>query len=133
MTFHIITLFPEIIEAYTKESIIGRAIKNKLIKVNVLNLRKFGEGKRRTVDERAYGGGPGMVLKVGPLLRAVQFLTKDKRLKTKDALVVITSTCGKKFDDKIAQNYSNKYKNIIVICGHYEGIDERIKKVLKDL
>lgn len=128
MNFHIITLFPGIISQYTNESIIGRAIKQRHIKVKVLDLRQFGEGKRRTVDERAYGGGPGMVLKAEPILRAVVALKiKDK----KKSLVIITSAGGKKFDENLAQNYL-KYKNIIIICGHYEGIDERLKKVLKD-
>lgn len=128
MNFYIITLFPGVISQYANESIIGRAIKQKHIKVNVLDLRQFGEGKRRTVDERAYGGGPGMVLKVEPIMKAIVALKiKDK----KKSLVVITSAGGKKFDEKLAQNYS-KYKNIIIVCGHYEGIDERLKKVLKD-
>ncbi len=129
MVFHIITLFPEMIQSYTEESIIGRAVKNKLIKVSTNYLRDFADDKRRTVDERAYGGGPGMVLKVEPIIKAINSLKiKDK----KKTLVVITSAGGKKFDDKLAQTYSKKYKNIIIICGHYEGIDERIIKMLRD-
>ena len=130
MIFHIITLFPEIIESYTKESIISRAVKNKLIKVDVYDLRKFGEGKRRTVDERAYGGGPGMVLKVEPILKAI----KSLKLKVNSqSLIVITSAAGKRFDNKMALNFSKRYKNVVILCGHYEGIDERLKKVLKDM
>lgn len=132
MAFHIITLFPEVVSAYAKESIIGWAIKNDLIKVNIIDLRKFGEGKRKTVDDRAYGGGPGMILKIQPLIKAVEFLTKSYKLKTTNSKFIITSASGKKFEDKMAIGLSKKYKNIIIICGRYEGIDERLKKVLKD-
>ncbi len=132
MQFYIVTLFPEVIEAYTNESIIGRAVKNKLIKVKTVNLREYGEGKRRNVDERAYGGGPGMVLKIGPILKAIQYLTKSYKLKTKSSKIIITSAGGKTFDDKMAINLSKKFRDIIILCGHYEGIDERLKKILKD-
>ena len=130
MNFYVITLFPKVIESYSNESIIGRAIKNALVKVKVVDLRGFGEGKRRTVDERAYGGGPGMVLKVEPILKAVQSLRIRNKKKT---LVVITSAGGKMFDNNLALQVSKKYRNIVIICGHYEGIDERLTKVFRDL
>lgn len=129
MNFYIITLFPKLIEAYSNESIIGRAVKNKFIKVKALYLRDFTEDRRRTVDERAYGGGPGMVLKVEPILKAITSLKVKDKTKT---LVIITSAGGKPFDNKLAIGYPKKYKNIIIVCGHYEGIDERIIKILKD-
>ena len=139
MTFHIITLFPKIISTYTKESIIGRAIKNKLIKVNVIDLRKFGEGKRRTVDERAYGGGPGMILRIEPILKAILSLTKSPtspaggyKLEAKSSKIIITSASGKTFDNKMSLGLSRKFKDIVILCGHYEGIDERLKRILKD-
>lgn len=130
MKFFVITLFPEVITAYGSESIIGRAVKRDLVEIKTVNLREFGEGKRRTVDERAYGGGPGMVLKVEPILKALKSLRIKNKKRT---LIVITSAGGKKFDDKLASAYSKKYKNIVIVCGHYEGIDERLKKVLKDI
>ncbi len=118
------------IEAYTGESIIGRAVKNKLIKVNTLFLRDFADDKRRTVDERAYGGGPGMVLKVEPIIKAIASLKiKDK----KKTLAIITSAGGKTFDNTLALNYSKKYKNIIIVCGHYEGIDQRVNAIIKSI
>jgi len=130
MRFDIITLFPEVITPYINSSIIGRAVKNKLIKVRVHDLRKFGEGKRRTVDERAYGGGPGMVLKAEPLLRAVQSLKlKSKKSKVK---IIIFEAGGKQFDEIMSQRFS-KQERIIMICGHYEGIDARVAEILRDI
>lgn len=132
MNFYVITLFPEVVSTYTDKSIIGRAIRNKLIKVNLINLREFGEGKRRIVDDRTYGGGPGMVLKVEPILKAFLYLIKNYKLKTKNSRIIITSAGGRSFNAKLAKNLSNKYENLIIVCGHYEGIDERLKKILKD-
>lgn len=130
MQFDIITLFPEVITPYVNSSIIGRAVKNKLIKVRIHDLREFGEGKRRTVDERAYGGGPGMVMQIAPLIKAVQFA--KSKVKGQKSKVIIFEAGGKQFDEKMSQNFA-KNERIILICGHYEGIDARVKKILRDM
>ncbi|MGC9603481.1 MAG: tRNA (guanosine(37)-N1)-methyltransferase TrmD [Minisyncoccia bacterium] len=128
MTFHIITLFPEAIEEYLHSSILGRAEKKKLIKFNLVNLRKFGLGKHKKVDEKPYGGGAGMVLMSGPILRAVDSIREKFKKKTK---IIVFSAKGKQFNQKIAYNWSKKYDDIVLISGRYEGIDERVKNILK--
>ena len=130
MRFDIITIFPEIINAYLGESIIKRAVKRGLFDVHVHNLRDFTEDKHRKVDDRPFGGGPGMVMKVEPIVKAIEYITKSYKLKTK-SLIIILDAGGKQFDSKQAILLSRKYDHIILIAGHYEGIDARLKKVLQ--
>src|SRR3989344_9216094 len=127
MKFDIITLFPKVSEPYFKESILGRAVKKNLIQVRIHNLRQYSKGKHHKVDDRAYGGGPGMVLKAEPIVRAVESVkSKKKKGRTK---IVILSAKGREFTDKLALSFS-KYDQLILIAGHYEGIDERVTKIL---
>ncbi|KKW35482.1 MAG: tRNA (guanine-N(1)-)-methyltransferase [Candidatus Adlerbacteria bacterium GW2011_GWA1_54_10] len=130
MNFHVITLFPEVIEAYANVSILGRAQKEKKIKVIVHQLRDFAGNKWGKVDERPYGGGPGMVLRAEPVIKAVQKIlkTKNPKLKTR---IIITSAGGKPLTNAYAKILAKKHQNIIIVCGRYEGIDARAKKVLK--
>jgi tRNA (guanine37-N1)-methyltransferase len=129
--FDIITIFPEIFFSYFSESMILRGQKKKLIKINIYDLRKWTTDKRKTVDDKPYGGGPGMVLKVEPLTKALKTLVaKGKKQKTK---IILFSAGGKQFENKIASQLAKKFDRIILICGHYEGVDERIKKIVKDL
>jgi len=142
MQFDIITIFPEAFKSYLNTSILKRAIKSKKIKINIANLRDFtlrqAQGKqpiyqRRTVDDKPYGGGPGMIFKIEPLVKALESLSLDKGRKKegfKKTLVIIFSASGKQFNSKMAGDFAKKYNHIIMICGHYEGIDERIFKVL---
>lgn len=131
MRFDIITLFPEVLEPYLNGSIIGRAVKNKVIKIKLWNLRDFSADKHRKVDARAYGGGPGMVIKAEPLVRVIKSIVKGQVSGV--IKIIITSAGGKSLDDKKAIELSKKFKRIILICGHYEGIDARVPKILKDL
>ncbi|MEK7630260.1 MAG: tRNA (guanosine(37)-N1)-methyltransferase TrmD, partial [Patescibacteria group bacterium] len=128
MNFHILTLFPEAVEPYLKSSILGRARTKKLIKISLVNFRKFAKDRHKVVDEKAYGGGPGMVLKVEPILKAVQNIKSKNKSKTR---VILFSTRGKKLDQKTAKRLS-KYENLILICGRYEGVDERVAKRIAD-
>ncbi len=128
MRFDIITIFPEIINAYLNESIIKRAIKHGFLDVRVHDLRDFTDDKHYKVDGRPFGGGPGMVFKIEPIMRAMEYV-KHLMSDTK-CLTLITSADGKKFDAKKAKQFSKKYDHIILIAGHYEGIDARLKKVL---
>lgn len=128
LTFDIITIFPKIFSSYFSESMILRAQKNKLIKINIHDLRKWTSDKRKTVDDKQYGGGPGMVMKVEPLAKALRAVKKNKKTK-----VILFSADGKQFENKMAADLAKKYDRLILICGHYEGVDERIKKVIKDL
>lgn len=123
--FDIITIFPNAFRGYFNESIISRAEKRGFIKIKIWDLRKFLRGKER-VDDRPYGGGPGMVLKVEPLARAL-----GKIKPARATLIIFLSASGKQFNSHLADNWSKKYKRIILIAGHYEGIDARVKKIFK--
>ena len=144
MRFDIITIFPEIFESYFKESIIKRALKNGLIKVNVYNLRDWTKDSHKTVDDKPYGGGIGMVLKVEPIYKAVQFL-KNERQRFKNQIpgqarykagkkikVILFTPRGKKFNQKMAYQFS-QLDQLIFICGRYEGVDERVAKHIADV
>jgi len=124
MTFHIITIFPKMFEGFLAHGVLARAIKKGLLKVKIINLRDFTKDRHKTVDDRPYGGGPGMVLKAEPILKAV------KSTKAKNPKIIIFSPRGKMFNNIVAEKYK-KEKNIILICGRYEGIDARVKKILK--
>jgi tRNA (guanine37-N1)-methyltransferase len=124
--FDIITIFPQIFDSYFNESIISRAQKKGLIKINIHNLRDFTNDKFHRADDSPYGGGPGMVMMAEPILKAVKKIKKDKKTK-----VILFSTRGKKFDQKIAQRFS-KLDKLIMICGRYEGVDERVAQYIAD-
>ena len=136
MKFHLITLFPEACEAYLGASIIGRARKEKKISVAYQNPRDFVDNKWGKVDERPYGGGPGMVMQAMPIVKAVQkALGKNVGRPTshmKKVVVVWFSPGGKPFTNKSADALT-KYDEVVLVCGRYEGIDERAKKMLKTL
>ncbi|MDE2212947.1 MAG: tRNA (guanosine(37)-N1)-methyltransferase TrmD [Patescibacteria group bacterium] len=124
--FHIITLFPEVIESYTKVSILGRAQKNKILSVNTYQLRDFAQNRWGKVDERAYGGGPGMILRAEPIVRAVNAIRKNKPRAT----VLIMSAGGKPFTNALARVYAKNHNDVIIVSGRYEGLDARVKKIL---
>jgi tRNA (guanine37-N1)-methyltransferase len=147
MRFHIITLFPEAFDSYLKESIIGRAIKEKRIQVTCTNPRNFVTGKykkvwpdgnvSRIVDDKPYGGGPGMILRAEPVLKAVEQVLhklriKNEKLGIKSKIKIINfSPSGEKFTTLYAKTSAKKYTDIIMLCGRYEGIDARVAKILK--
>jgi tRNA (guanine37-N1)-methyltransferase len=130
--FHLITLFPEACDAYLGASIIGRARKEKKIVVKYQNPRDFVDNKWGKVDERPYGGGPGMVMSALPVIKAVQKSLGSRTPKLKKSVIIWFSPSGKQFTNKDADNLA-KYQDVILICGRYEGIDERAKKILKTL
>ncbi len=130
MKFDIITIFPAILDSYLKESIIKRAIDKKIIRIKTWDLRDFSVERHAKVDDRPYGGGPGMVIQVAPIHKAVKKInarTKDKN-KTR---VILFSARGKKLDEKMISRLV-KYDKIIMICGRYEGVDERVAKYIAD-
>ncbi len=137
MTFHIITIFPNMFDSYLGESILARAIKEKKIKVKFYNPRDFVRGKLRKVwpdgnisskiDDRPYGGGPGMVMIADPIIRAWEKASKN----LKNPKTIIFSPSGKKLTTEYAKTSAKKFKDIIFICGRYEGIDARVKKITK--
>ncbi|MFA6100805.1 MAG: tRNA (guanosine(37)-N1)-methyltransferase TrmD [Victivallaceae bacterium] len=121
----IITLFPDIFFGPFKESIIGRAVKQGLVEINAVNLRNYTHDERGTVDDKPYGGGPGMLMKVEPLFEAVE------DLRTEQSLVILTSPQGERFNQKMAVEMT-AHDHLIIICGHYEGVDERVRAALID-
>lgn len=129
MTFHILSVIPEAFGEYFNHSILGRAQKRGIIDVQVHNIRDWTTDKHHKVDDSPFGGGPGMVMKVEPICRAVESLKlKVKNAKTR---VILFSTRGKLFTAKEARRLS-KYKSLVLICGRYEGVDERVAKYIAD-
>ncbi len=137
MTFHIITIFPNIFDSYINESILGRARKNKLVKIKIHNLRDWTTDKHKTLDDTPCGGGVGMVMKAEPIYKAVQDIKSKikslSRAKMRDqkSKTILLSAKGKTWSQQTARKYS-KLDNIILICGRYEGVDERVKKFIDE-
>ncbi len=135
MRFHIITLFPETMQAYLNDSILGRAQEKKLISVKYYNPRDFTKDKWARVDKRPYGGGPGMVLEPEPFLKAVDKArgrTEAEREKKKRRTKIFFLTPeGKQFTNTYARTLAKKYDDIIFLSGRYEGIDARVPKILR--
>ena len=125
MKIDVLTLFPSVIESYLNESIIKRAIEKNKVQINVYNIRDYSKDSHSRVDDYSYGGGAGLVLMPQPIFDAV------KSLKNNDSYVILMTPQGKKYNQKIAHKLTN-IKHIIIICGHYEGFDERIR-TLADL
>ncbi|MCI1274328.1 MAG: tRNA (guanosine(37)-N1)-methyltransferase TrmD [Clostridiaceae bacterium] len=125
MKFDVVTLFPEMIETYCSYSILKRAIENKIIDVETINPRDFTLDKHKKVDDTPYGGGAGMVLMAQPYIDAYESIKK-----TTNSLTIMLSPQGEPFKDKHAVEFS-KYDEIILLCGHYEGYDERIREIIK--
>ena len=119
MKINILTLFPEFFSSLKNWSIIGRAIENNIAEINCINIRDFSKNKHRKVDDYPYGGGSGMVMNPGPIVDAIN------SVKTSDSKVIYLSPQGKTFSQKLANELS-RATHIILLCGHYEGIDNRI-------
>ncbi|HCP08907.1 MAG TPA: tRNA (guanosine(37)-N1)-methyltransferase TrmD [Candidatus Moranbacteria bacterium] len=130
MKFDILTIFPEIFDSYFSESILKRAQKAGLLEINVHDLRKYAEDKHNKVDDTPYGGGAGMVMKVEPIYKALESI-KSVTSKSQKSRSILFSAKGKRYTQKDAKRLS-KYENIIMVCGRYEGIDERVAKNLVD-
>ena len=127
MQFDIISIFPEVFDGYFNTSILGRAKKKKLIKIKTHNLRKWAKDKRRTVDDKPYGGGPGMVMMVEPFDKAV----KAAKAKNKKTRVILLSARGKTFTQRDVARLK-KYDQLVLLCGRYEGVDERVAQKVAD-
>lgn len=136
MKFHLVTLFQDACDAYLSASIIGRARKEKKVMVAYQNPRDFVDNKWGKVDERPYGGGPGMVMQAMPIVRAVEKALRKRKTtnyKLQTTACIVWFTPGKKqFTNKDADAL-RKYDDVVLVCGRYEGIDERAKKILKGL
>jgi len=133
MNFHMVTLFPTAFDSYLNESIISRAIEDKKIKVYFYNPRDYSDDKWKRVDQKPYAGGPGMVIQALPVVKAIQKALTKLKVKSKKSKVKIIffSPSGKQFDTSYAKTTARKYTDIIFVCGRYEGIDARVKKIFK--
>lgn len=120
--FGVVSLFPEMFQTFTQQGVIGRAVKNGMLQVECFNPRDFTHDKHRTVDDRPYGGGPGMLMMVQPLTDAIQAAKKAAGEKTK---VIYLSPQGKKLDQAAVKRLS-QFESLILVAGRYEGIDERV-------
>jgi tRNA (guanine37-N1)-methyltransferase len=130
MRIDVLTLFPQLFDILLSQSILKRAVEQKLVKINLVNFRDYAHDKHHTVDDYSYGGGPGMVLKPEPIFEAVDAIKVT--LNPEDACpvpVILLSPAGRLFTQKVAGELA-KYNHLILICGHYEGVDERVREHL---
>ena len=128
MIIDIITIFPEVFKPYLNESILKIAQEKGKLKVKLHNLRDYTLDKHRKVDDRPFGGGPGMLMSAEPIFRAVEEISQNYKSKSK---IILLSPQGKPLNQKLAQRLS-KLKRLILICGRYEGVDERVRERLAD-
>lgn len=131
MKFHLLSIFPQILDSYLEDSIIKRAQDKKIISIKQHNLRDWTKDKHHTVDDTPYGGGAGMLMKIEPLYEALKDINRKSRVIKKDRKIVLLSASGKTWNQKSAQKYS-KLKEIVFVCGRYEGVDARIKKFIDE-
>ncbi len=137
MKFHIVTIFPAMFDSYLGESLFKRAEKNKIVSARAYDLRDFTKERHRKVDDRPFGGGPGMVLQIAPIYAAVNSVLKaiNRRPpaahRKRKVRTILFSARGKKFDAKTARRLS-KYDDLILVCGRYEGVDERVAEHIAD-
>ena len=124
MHITILTLFPDMLGGFLNESIVKRAQAKKAVRIDVINIRDFAIDAYGTVDDHVYGGGTGMLMRVDVLSKAISSLTQKKH-PLKNSHIVLTSARGKKYTQEHAQRYA-QYEHLIIIAGHYEGVDERI-------
>lgn len=134
MLFSAISLFPEMFNAVSEYGVVGRAVKNEIVNIDCINPRDFTKDRHRTVDDRPYGGGPGMLMKVEPLQRAIQAAKKSQQARDSvsssdsspgSAKVIYLSPQGKKLDHQLVKELSTQ-QHLILLCGRYEGIDQRL-------
>jgi tRNA (guanine37-N1)-methyltransferase len=126
MKCDIITIFPDIFHSYLSEGIMKKALQKGIVEINVHNLRDYTKDKHRTVDDYPYGGGAGMVMKPEPFFRAVETLYPDASQRR----VIMLSPAGKQFDQNMAMEFSEDDRRLVLLCGRYEAIDERVRTAL---
>jgi tRNA (guanine37-N1)-methyltransferase len=128
MKFHFLTIFPGMIDGYISEAMLKRAKEKKLADYVAVNIRDYSKERHQKTDDRPYGGGPGMVMTPEPILRAYSKLKLKKEGKVK---VIQLSPSGTMFTNAIAKKMAKTYTDIVFVCGRYEGVDDRVRKILK--
>lgn len=128
MNINIISIFPEIFQGFLEHSMIKRALENKILNINVINPRDFAENKHKQVDDTPYGGGSGMLMMAPPIFRAVESLPIKEETRRR---IIFMGPAGKKFDQAKAKELA-EFDELVIICGHYEGVDYRVEEHLVD-
>ena len=133
LTLDIISVQPKMFEGFLRESIVARAVKKGACEINIIDLREFGEGRWRKVDDKPYGGGPGMLMKCAPWFKAVESVCTSaaRDVRSDGTRVIMTSPAGKKFTQRDAETLSGE-GHLVFLCGHYEGFDARIETLATD-
>jgi len=145
LTFHIITIFPDIFDSYLNESILKRAQTEDIVNIKIYNLRDFADDKHRIVDDTPYGGGPGMVLKIEPIYKCIEHIKlkihpvksgtagakQFNRVNKSKLKIILTSAKGEEYTHKKAEDLKQN-TDVIIICGRYEGVDERVANHIAD-
>ncbi|MBM3256051.1 MAG: tRNA (guanosine(37)-N1)-methyltransferase TrmD [Candidatus Moranbacteria bacterium] len=132
MQFNVITIFPRILDSYFAEAQIKRAVQKSKVKIKVHDLRNYTSDKHRTTDDIPYGGGAGMVMKIEPIYKNVTAILKESHCRRKDIRVILLSAKGKAYSQKTANRLARRYRQIILISGRYEGVDERVAEHIAD-
>ncbi len=127
----ILTIFPRIIDAYIKESIMARATEKKKVAFGIYDIRQYSDDKHNRVDDTPYGGGAGMVMRVAPIYATVKASLRDYKGETSNSRIILLSAKGKRYTQEDARRLT-QYDHIILICGRYEGVDERVAKHIAD-
>jgi len=131
MKFDILTIFPNIIDSYANASILGRAQKKKKVKITAHDFRKYSKDKHGKVDDKPFGGGPGMILQVQPIfdcLKKIKAINKKSKIENRKSKIIVMDPAGKKFNQRMAEKFS-KLDRLVIISGRYEGFDARVYKL----
>ncbi|MFB6182219.1 MAG: tRNA (guanosine(37)-N1)-methyltransferase TrmD [Candidatus Magasanikbacteria bacterium] len=131
MDFQVLSIFPDLIETYTNESILERAQEEEHIDVDSIDIRDYSQDKHKKIDDKPYGGGAGMVMKPGPIYRALQDNNALKEQNNEKEKTILLSAKGEEFDQRKAENFSN-LETLTLICGRYEGVDQRVSDYMVD-
>lgn len=131
MKFSLITLFPESVLGYVRSSMLARAQAAGLVEIEILNPREYSVDKHKKVDDTPYGGGPGMVLSVQPIIAAWEKAVGDRKKEGKKVKTIILSPQGVPFTNTLAKKWAKQYDQIVLIAGHYEGVDDRVRVITK--
>lgn len=129
MTFDVVTIFPEFFRGPFEFGVVGQAVKSGILSIQVHDLRSWTHDKHRTVDDRPFGGGEGMLLKAEPLFTAVESILPERGPRTK---VVLVSASGRPYDQTVAREWSREADRLVILCGRYEGVDARVSEHLVD-
>lgn len=131
MQIDVLTIFPKMFDGLVGESIIKRAQEKGAVKINIVNLRSFSKDKHRKVDAKPFGGGPGMVMNAEPFFEGVSYLEGKVKKKNLKRNIILMGPKGSTFNQKTAKRFT-RFDHLILLCGHYEGIDERVRENLVD-